>query len=729
MLQRVNRRALVAAWICAAAMLAVPSPLCGHVDRSSSLEPDTTASAGAIRLVKPDAATGRLGSGDDQYRAAGAVLEHPLRVRVETSTGVPVAGRTVRFTVAGPAGSEGASLTHETVRTDQDGYAETRLRLGSAVGVYLVTASSGDGRGGAQTVVFRATARDPHWVFALIAGLVGGLGIFLFGLRMMSDGLKKTAARRIRSVLSTLTYNRFIAVGAGAIVTVIVQSSSATTVMLVSLVNAGLMTFAQSVGMILGADIGTTVTAQLIAFRLTDYSLLLIGVGIALTLASKKDKVRDVGESIMGFGLLFFGMHIMSQSMGALKTYEGIVGLLVSLENPALAILVGTVFTGLIQSSAAFIGILIILAAQGLLSLEAAIPLLFGANIGTCVTALLAGIGTNREAQRVALTHVLFKIAGVALFIGWIPRYAELIRWISPSGDPSLTGAAHVVDVLPRQIANAHTVFNVALTLMMLPFTRTAVRLVQRLVPAKPEREEPPYHTRHINKALLSTPTLALNLAKSEVLHMGEIVESMVENVIRPFVERDRRVVQQLERDETKVDYLQDQIQKYLAGISRQSVAEERITEVFQMMYTVTELEQIGDIIAKSLLPRAREWLDRDLEFSPAGRAELVDYHLRAVKQVSRALAVFQDVNLEAASRMKEKHKKYRAMEEQYLRAHFERIRRDVPETLVTSEHHQELMEQFRRINSHATRIARILLSWKDEPATSRGGEQNPPRS
>lgn len=560
-----------------------------------------------------------------------------------------------------------------------------------------------------------ATSTESNWLFGLVTGLIGGLGLFLFGLRIMSDGLRNTAAGRVRSVLSTLTHNRVVAVGAGAFVTMLIQSSSATTVMLVSFVRAGLMTFAQSVGMILGADVGTTITAQLIAFELGDYALLMIGAGMALMLQQKREKLRTVGETVFGFGLLFFGMLVMSGAMEPLKTHEAFVGRLVTLENPLLGIAAGTVFTALIQSSGAFTGILIVLATQGLLTLEAGIPLLFGANIGTCVTACLAGIGTSREAQRVALAHVVFKLVGVALFVWWIPGFADLIRWISPADpDPAR--------VLPRQIANAHTVFNVGLVVVMLPFTSMAARLITRLLPDKPVPETDA-EVRFLDNAVLKTPALALNLAKAEVLHMSSIVRSMTERIIDPFVRYDRGAISQLEKDENRVDDLSDAVHEYLAAISRRSLTEDRITEVFQMMYTVTELEQIGDIIAKTLVPRARNWLDRDLRFSDEGREELLDFHLKTVKQLSRAIEVFEDVNLEAESRVRQKHDRYRRIEDDYLRSHFDRIRRHVPETLETSEYHQELMEQLRRITSHSTRIARIQLGWQEETGDEGRGE------
>ena len=707
--------------LCAAVLLtALALVLC--------LQPGEALASDTVKLIKPPV------SGDGQVGSTGALLPKPFRVRAETADGRPVPGLTVRFSVAAaPSGAtgaglqsvprydtSGAGLEFVSARTDGDGWAEVRLRLGSKGGDYLVSAAAPESR---AVVVFTASARASNWLFTLFVGLAGGLGIFLFGLRIMSDGMKKTAAGRIRSILSKLTYNRFVAVAAGAFVTVLMQSSSATTVMLVSFVRAGLMSFAQSIGIILGADIGTTITAQLIAFRLTDYALLVIGVGIALSLLAKRDGPKNVGEAILGFGLLFFGMDIMSMSMAPLQTHAGFIDLLVALENPLLAILTGAAFTALIQSSGAFAGILIVLGSQGLITLEAAIPLLFGANIGTCVTAGLACIGTNRDAQRVALAHVLIKVAGVLLFVWWIPQFADLVRRLSPGDSPAFAG-----DLLPRQIANAHTIFNVALTAALLPFTNVAARLITRLLPDSQHEEPPPYQTWYLDDALLGTPALALNLAKAEVIHMGGIVAAMVEKVIQPFTLRDRGVIEELKRDEEAVNFLEDAIQRYLRAISRESVGRDRVTEVFQMMYTVTELEQIGDIIAKSLVPRARGWLDGDLRFSPEGELELKDYHLRTVKQLSRAISVFQNVNLEAASRMKKKHRKYRKMEEQYLRSHFDRILREVPQALKSSEYHQDLMEQFRRITSHSTRIARIFLHGEEELVKKGDKEQSPPR-
>ena len=251
----------------------------------------------------------------------------------------------------------------------------------------------------------------------MIMTLFGGLALFLYGMNKMSDGMKKAAGDSMRKILAAITKNRFLGLIIGAFVTMVIQSSSATTVMLVSFVQAKLMTYVQSIGIILGANIGTTVTAQLIAFKLTDYALAMIAVGFIMTLFSKKESYKYFGEALLGFGILFFGMKLMSDAMHPLRTYEPFINVMRGLENPILGLLIGATFTALIQSSSAFTGIVIVLAQQGLLTIDAGIPMILGANIGTCVTAGLASIGTTREAKRVALAHVLFNTMGVLVFI------------------------------------------------------------------------------------------------------------------------------------------------------------------------------------------------------------------------------------------------------------------------------------------------------------------------
>ncbi|NHB68976.1 Na/Pi cotransporter family protein [Perlabentimonas gracilis] len=543
----------------------------------------------------------------------------------------------------------------------------------------------------------------------LSVGLLGGLALFLMGINLMSTGFRHSAGEKIRSVLGTLTQNRIYSTGFGAFITMVTQSSSATTVMLVGFVQSGLLKFRQTIGMIFGAAIGTTITVQLIAFRIADYSLLLVALGFALNAFGKREGVRFAGEAILGFGILFFGMHLMSEAMYPLRTFEPFIDLLGKLQKPILGIIAGTIFTALIQSSAAFIGIMLTLSTQGLLSLEAAIPLLLGANLGTSITGIIAGITSSREAQKVAMAYTLFKLVGVVILVWIIDPFAQLVRYITP--DTITIGTNVAVENTPRLIANAHTIFNVLLTLVVLPFTNVYARFIDWLMPARPPKS-PTFSTKFIDKNLLSTPTIALKLAKQEVIRLSEIVDRMVNDIITPFVAKDKSTLSRIERDEVKVDYLRDQINAYLLDLTRQDVTDQSIQEAFQIMYAVKELEQIADIVSKNLLERAKWWLQVEHEFSPEGKKELLEFHQLTQKQLKRAKAVFSDLNLEKAQKMARKYQEYKDFGRELERQHFSRLKQDVNKSVASSKTHLELVSMFRTIGSHANNVAQIILEW-----------------
>lgn len=644
------------------------------------------------------------------HSTANSLLQNPLSVKVLYNGEKPIKGVPVYFSILStPQKSIGTSLSKDTVFTNEEGIAKSIVMIGSKKGDYEFSARINNYSGKNDIAYFKAYARETNWVFYLISGLIGGLALFLFGMEMMSEGLKKTAGSKMRNILSTITNNRFIAVGVGAFVTMIIQSSSATTVMLVSFVQAQLMTFTQSLGIILGASIGTTITAQLIAFKLTDYSLLIVGVGFLLVFISKSKKLKNIGEGILGFGILFLGMWLMSDSMYPLRTYQPFIDLLLKLENPILGILIGILFTALIQSSSAFIGIVIVLGSQGLITLEAAIPLLLGSNFGTSITAGLASINSGREAKRVALAHSLFKVMGLILFAWWIPTFADLIRTFSPVEGIDITSPDNYV-AIPRQIANAHTFFNIILTIVLLPLINTASNLVIKILPDIEEEEDDHFKTKFLEDDLLSTPALALSLTKAEIIRMALKVKEMIENILPLFMAFDPDKLDEIIEKEDEIDFLNIKINRYLRKISQESIVEERSDEIFQMMHTTTEIEQIGDIIAKILLPLAEKKNELNVNFSEEGQKEIGEYHLTTVKQISRAIEFFKDVNLQDAKHIKKKYKKYRLMELELRRTHFDRLLDEVPATLESSQIHLELIELLKRISSHSTNIARILL-------------------
>jgi len=654
-----------------------------------------------------DPGTGRLASGEGQLGRPGEEFPELLMAEVRSSDGKPVPGVTVEFDLVAPEPHFlGLAVT------DSLGVVSFPVTATKKARPHTVVASISGGKQGQDRIVFHLQARSGSWVLFLIFGLAGGLSLFLFGMNMMSKSLQRSAGGRMRAILSALTVNRFVGVGVGAFVTMVIQSSSATTVMLVSFVQARLMTFAQTTGVILGADIGTTVTAQLIAFKLTDYALLMIACGFLLRYGAKRPRWKNAGEVLLGFGLLFFGMSVMSEAMYPLRSYQPFLHLLTDLENPWLGILVGTAFTALIQSSSAFTGIIIVLAQQGFLSLEAGIPLIFGANIGTCITAALAAIGASREATRVALAHTLFKVFGVLAMVWWIPAFADLVRSISPGPDTVGESQAVMARFVPRQIANAHTVFNVGLALVFLPFTNLIARLVVRLLPDRPESaREYFYKARHLDRDMMGAPALALNLAKVEILRLGEKVKTMAIDSLEPFLDHNLEMLDRLHREENKVDALDEQITDYLVDIGKQELSEEQAREVYMMMHVTKQFEHIADIIDKQIRPLAMKMVENNAEFSETGQAEVQSYHIKMCKQISRALEAFRDGSLDLAKRMSDKQRSYVALEEDYRQAHFQRIHRAISESVASSEIHLELMDSYRRISSYSTNVGRAIMS------------------
>ena len=554
------------------------------------------------------------------------------------------------------------------------------------------------------------------WV--IIMTLMGGLSLFLYGMEKMSSGMKKAAGEQMRSILSALTNNRYMGLMVGAFVTMVIQSSSATTVMLVSFVQAGLMTFVQSLGVILGADIGTTITAQLVAFKLTDYALLMIAIGFGLMMFGKNENQKNIGESVLGFGILFYGMKLMSDAMYPLRSYDPFINTLARLENPLLGLLVGTAFTALIQSSSAFTGIIIVLAQQGLLSLDAGIPMIMGANIGTCITAGLASIGASREAKRVAMAHVMFKITGVLLFIFWIPWFADFIRYLSPSSDA--VGIAKLGAEVPRQIANAHTIFNVGLAFAFIPFTSFFARIILKFYPDVEDEKDLTIATWHLDDSAVETPSMALDLARSEVARMAKITNRMLDSFIHPFltdepgmdkIHPQLTVMEGIEMREKKLDFLDQKIKNYLLLIGQQELSDTQVPEVFGMITISNHLESIGDIIERNLRALITKKRALNLDFSEEGKNELIKFNVKVCKQISRLQKTFSELDPKKAQKVVAKEEKYLNLEEKYRELHLQRMRASREESLETHTIHTELMEMMKRINVYTGEIAKIILN------------------
>lgn len=522
----------------------------------------------------------------------------------------------------------------------------------------------------------------------------------------------------MRNILSALTNNRIIGLAVGAFVTMVIQSSSATTVMLVSFAQAQLITFGQTLSVILGANIGTTVTAQLIAFKLTDYAFLMIIIGFALTVFSKKDSYKYLGESLLGFGILFLGMKVISDSMRPLRDYQPFIEVMKDLENPIYGLLIGAIFTALIQSSSAFTGIVIVLAQQGLITLDAGIPLLLGANIGTCVTAGLASLGTSREAKRVALAHVIFNTIGAIIFLFWIPYFADLVRWVSPVSDT--LGMQKLAAETPRQIANAHTIFNVSVAFLFLPFTSLLSKVVIKILPIKESEKAIEVVTWHLEEKAIATPAIAINLSHAEVGRMAKILRRMLRAIMQPLfsdeegtdsVHKQLSIIDGIEmREEDKIDYLQKKVTSYLLKIGRQELSEKQSREVFSLISIVRDLEAIGDVIHRDMLPLIAKKRALKIDFSKEGHEEIMLYHSKIYKQLSRLEETFSEHKFKKEQKIVSKEIKYTDIEAEFKIKHLERLKAERKESIATHEIHMEIMDNLKHISVYVTEIARSVV-------------------
>ena len=559
------------------------------------------------------------------------------------------------------------------------------------------------------TILFAGSSssaqKEISW-FLLVTSLFGGLGMFLYGMEMMSDGMKMTAGNQMRSILEKLTSNRFFAVGVGAFVTMVIQSSSATTVMLVSFVNSGLLSFAQGLGVILGSNIGSSVTAQIVAFKVTDYALALIAAGALMSLFSKKVSTRNIGFVILGFGLLFYGMKVMSDTMKPLRSNPTFNTILTSFENPFMGILAGAIFTALIQSSSATTGIVITLASGGSITLEAGIPLILGANIGTCVTALLAGLNASREAKRVAIAHVTFNLIGVALFCFWIPTFAEMV--------------AQTSDNVPRQIANAHTIFNILATVVFIPFTTHIASMIIRFFPdqEKTRNIEKPA-VLNLDEKVLEHPPVAISNAQAEIRGVVGLTERVLGSLVSPFVSDELQAdIEDPDQDFDKgmqvrldkIEFLNQAILSYLVKISKQDLDDAQSREVFSLVSVVNYLNSIKNAVSLrfSILLGKKDSLDSG--FTEIGQNELIEYHNKMLKQIKRLGQFFEKYDRKKIEKIMKKGEKYKNLEEKYRIEHIKRISVEESESKPRNQLQLELMDLLKEISIFIDLIASNLL-------------------
>lgn len=471
---------------------------------------------------------------------------------------------------------------------------------------------------------------------ANILSMAGGLGLFLFGIRTMGDGLENAADAKLKRMLEVLTGNRFLAVLVGFVVTAIIQSSTATTVMVVGFVNAGMMSLAQAVGVIMGANIGTTVTSLLIALNFSSVAAAAVLVGVILMLASKKTVVKNLGAIFTGFGLLFLGIDMMSDSMAPLRDSAGFMNFIVTVSEsplrPLFGIILGIVMTAVLQSSSASVGVLQTLAMQGLVPLKFSVFVLFGQNIGTCLTALFSTVGAKKNSKRAAVIHLLFNLIGTGIFIliALLTPYVEWIEKLSP--DPM------------AQIAISHIVFNIVSTVVMFPFAKALVKLSCLLVPGKDDSESE-MHCKFIDDRLLNTPPFAVMQVSKEVARMAKLARDNFETSAHALINRSDKDLDKVMENEEIINYLNHHITSYLVKLNALDITDSDSDYIARVFHAINDIERVGDH-AINLAEAAQHNIGEGLKFSDPAREELNQLCGSVVTLLERSMAAFDNQSL-----------------------------------------------------------------------------------
>lgn len=540
----------------------------------------------------------------------------------------------------------------------------------------------------------------------IILGLMGGLGLFLYGMKLMSDSLEKAAGAKMRSILEFFTKTPLRGILVGTLFTAIIQSSSAATVMVVSFVNSGLMNLYQAGGVIMGANIGTTITSQLIAFNLSELAPVIIMAGIIMLMFCKKTKVQRTGEVLLGFGILFMGLNAMSTSMAVLKESPKVVEIMGSLDSHFLALLVGIVVTAVLQSSSATVGIILLLANQGLLDMRICFFIILGCNIGACVSALLAGLGGKRDAKRAALIHLLFNI------IGTIIMYVVISVGLEP-----ITGfIENISGHNPgREVANTHTLIKIVEVLMLAPFNRQLVKLTGFFVKKEEKKETDGYGLLYIGEKSVYSPTTAVFDAIREMERMGQMAITNLERAMNALITLEESDIKEVYEVEKQIDYLNREITSYLVKINETTLPADDAKSIGGLFHIVNDIERIGDH-AENIADAAKTRLEHDIEFSPMARSELSGMLDLVIKVTTYALDMFSHNNLEHMEEIQELEEQVDQTERQLQESHVQRLTRGEC-TASAGMIFSDIISGLERVSDHATNIAFSLL---EEPAEER---------
>lgn len=532
----------------------------------------------------------------------------------------------------------------------------------------------------------------------IIIGIMGGLGLFLFGMNLMGEALEKAAGNKLKKIIELLTSNIFMGVLVGTLVTAVIQSSSATTVMVVGFVNAGIMTLPQAVGVIMGANIGTTVTAQLVSIDMNGLAPVALGIGIILYLFGGKPKTKHIAEVLIGFGILFTGMDFMKEAVQPLSEYQGFTNALLTFgKYPILGLLLGFGITAIIQSSSASMGMLVVLASQGLIPLNSALPILYGQNIGTCVTSLLSSIGASISAKRAALIHLIFNILGTIIFLLFLNKIVVAgVTYIDPNN-------------VARQIANVHTIFNIASTLILLPFNKMIIKLATRFIPDSNIEDDDVKIVKFIDDRMIETPSIALLNVEKETLRMGEKSKQSLDCAMRGIMEKSEKDLSSTLRKEKTINELQKAILNYLLKLSKAPLNEESREVIDSLFNTVNDIERIGDH-AENLAELGENSIANDVVFSEHAKNELNDMYNKVLSTYTYALESMRTSDVDLACKVIKMEEQVDIMEKSCRVNHMRRLNNNMC-SIDNGIIYLEIIANLERVSDHAVNIAQQVIA------------------
>ncbi len=542
-------------------------------------------------------------------------------------------------------------------------------------------------------------------IMGILFPLLGGLGLFLYGMTIMSEGLEKSAGNKLEKIIEKISGNIIVGVFAGALVTVIVQSSSATTVMVVGFVNAGIMNLTQAIGLIMGANIGTTITAQLVSIKLTALAPIAIAMGTGIKLFSKNNKTIVIGEIVLGFGILFLGMDLMKEAMAPLKEYQGFNRMIISFGTGGFwgtvkGFFAGFLITAIVQSSSATTGILVALAGTGVLPIEAALPVLLGTNVGTCVTALISSISANRTAKRAAVMHLLFNVMGTLIFVIFFSRLT--VSFVKTMSDDAA-----------RQLANAHTFFNIINTLLLLPFAGLIVKIVEKIIPeSQEERDAVVMGVKYLDDRILETPSIALGQVIKEVLHMGNLAMLSFDSAAEAVRMNNQKLVDKTFRIEETINAMEREISNYLVKLTNTAVGDDDRKLLDGLFSTVNDIERVGDH-ADNLAELALFKIENNIEFSEKAVVELDEMVRKVRSGFELSLSSMKDTDFKDAQEVIELEGEVDLMEKTLRKTHIRRLNEGRCETNAGIIF-LDIISNLERISDHSSNIALAVMDVRN---------------